>query len=395
MIRMACPSSWSRGSTPPGLRRGKPRRSRPARDSWLCRNHPPGGPTRDDRGAAGWRARLPGRGKRGETDPLPRERTGTGEILDVLETTESGRARSPGDQFTTWPSGRSTTPTRPRPAPSHRCRLLGDAGSGPSVLPFDLLPEPGGVLFEIATDPPGFAIDKTPESLGPRSSYHPGWSDPAPTWSRFCRRFEPGSNAGGGDPASVLRETGSRRSLLRTVLDGANARSAARSNVPVRDPSHDASPSATPDGDVAVFTLRAVSAGGRPSTLGGRWGWSVAWACPPTRWGVDWSCDGDDLVELQGRTQDVFVRPVYRIVLHEPLLAFRFYGDLALPITQLYTHSTRFGRFRVLGGLRRSPGLTGRNSAEHLVAVRVEPGSQIAVGGISNSAHGSTRSSSS
>jgi glyoxalase family protein len=26
--------------------------------------------------------------------------------------------------------------------------------------------EPGGVLFEIATDPPGFAIDEAPESLG-------------------------------------------------------------------------------------------------------------------------------------------------------------------------------------------------------------------------------------
>jgi glyoxalase family protein len=28
--------------------------------------------------------------------------------------------------------------------------------------------EPGGVLFEIATDPPGFAIDETPERLGTR-----------------------------------------------------------------------------------------------------------------------------------------------------------------------------------------------------------------------------------
>ena len=26
--------------------------------------------------------------------------------------------------------------------------------------------EPGGVLFEIATNPPGFAIDEAPESLG-------------------------------------------------------------------------------------------------------------------------------------------------------------------------------------------------------------------------------------
>ena len=26
--------------------------------------------------------------------------------------------------------------------------------------------EPGGVLFEIATDPPGFAVDEAPETLG-------------------------------------------------------------------------------------------------------------------------------------------------------------------------------------------------------------------------------------
>jgi glyoxalase family protein len=28
--------------------------------------------------------------------------------------------------------------------------------------------EPGGILFEIATDPPGFAIDQKPEDLGKR-----------------------------------------------------------------------------------------------------------------------------------------------------------------------------------------------------------------------------------
>jgi glyoxalase family protein len=26
--------------------------------------------------------------------------------------------------------------------------------------------EPGGVLFEVATDPPGFAVDEAPEALG-------------------------------------------------------------------------------------------------------------------------------------------------------------------------------------------------------------------------------------
>jgi glyoxalase family protein len=34
--------------------------------------------------------------------------------------------------------------------------------------------EPGGVLFEIATDPPGFAIDESPERLGERLML-PGW----------------------------------------------------------------------------------------------------------------------------------------------------------------------------------------------------------------------------
>lgn len=41
--------------------------------------------------------------------------------------------------------------------------------------------EPGGVLFEIATDPPGFTIDEPEESLG-RSLKLPGWLEP--------RRFE-------------------------------------------------------------------------------------------------------------------------------------------------------------------------------------------------------------
>jgi glyoxalase family protein len=37
--------------------------------------------------------------------------------------------------------------------------------------------EPGGVLFEIATDPPGFAIDEPPEALG-ESLRLPGWLEP-------------------------------------------------------------------------------------------------------------------------------------------------------------------------------------------------------------------------
>lgn len=37
--------------------------------------------------------------------------------------------------------------------------------------------EPGGILFEIATDPPGFAIDETPEHLG-ESLKLPPWMEP-------------------------------------------------------------------------------------------------------------------------------------------------------------------------------------------------------------------------
>jgi glyoxalase family protein len=37
--------------------------------------------------------------------------------------------------------------------------------------------EPGGVLFEIATDPPGFTVDERPEELGTRLRL-PGWLEP-------------------------------------------------------------------------------------------------------------------------------------------------------------------------------------------------------------------------
>jgi glyoxalase family protein len=37
--------------------------------------------------------------------------------------------------------------------------------------------EPGGVLFEIATDPPGFAIDESPETLGTTLKL-PEWYEP-------------------------------------------------------------------------------------------------------------------------------------------------------------------------------------------------------------------------
>jgi glyoxalase family protein len=37
--------------------------------------------------------------------------------------------------------------------------------------------EPGGILFEIATDPPGFAIDEKPEDLGKQLKL-PQWLEP-------------------------------------------------------------------------------------------------------------------------------------------------------------------------------------------------------------------------
>jgi glyoxalase family protein len=37
--------------------------------------------------------------------------------------------------------------------------------------------EPGGILFEIATDPPGFAIDERPEDLGKHLKL-PEWLEP-------------------------------------------------------------------------------------------------------------------------------------------------------------------------------------------------------------------------
>jgi len=37
--------------------------------------------------------------------------------------------------------------------------------------------EPGGVLFEIATDPPGFTVDESPEELGTHLKLPP-WLEP-------------------------------------------------------------------------------------------------------------------------------------------------------------------------------------------------------------------------
>ena len=51
---------------------------------------------------------------------------------------------------------------------------LPDAGHRPVLVPVGLLPEPGGVLFELATDGPGFAVDEDPAHLG-ESLVLPPW----------------------------------------------------------------------------------------------------------------------------------------------------------------------------------------------------------------------------
>ena len=56
-------------------------------------------------------------------------------------------------------------------------------------------------------------------------------------------------------------------------------------------------------------------------------------------------------------------------------------------MTQLYTSLATVCQVPSFGRVTRELlGLTGRNGADHLVAMRIEPGSEIAVGGISNRA---------
>ncbi len=48
--------------------------------------------------------------------------------------------------------------------------------------------DPGGVLFEIATDPPGFTVDQKVEDLGERLML-PRWFEPMrESWKRYCQR---------------------------------------------------------------------------------------------------------------------------------------------------------------------------------------------------------------
>ena len=47
--------------------------------------------------------------------------------------------------------------------------------------------EPGGILFEIATDPPGFTVDEAPDRLGTSLKLSRGLSCRAPTSNADCR----------------------------------------------------------------------------------------------------------------------------------------------------------------------------------------------------------------
>ncbi len=50
--------------------------------------------------------------------------------------------------------------------------------------------EPGGVFFEIATDPPGFAIDESPEHLGSSLKLPPWLERARPVLEQVLPRIE-------------------------------------------------------------------------------------------------------------------------------------------------------------------------------------------------------------
>lgn len=142
-----------------------------------------------------------------------------------------------------------------------------------------------------------------------------------------------------------------------------------------------------PSGGIHLFTLaRGAQC---QQTILAAWARAVIQHCglATDAIGVGILLEGAALAELQRRTNDAFIPPVWRITLHAPLLAFRFYGDLCVQVTQLYTSLATVCQVPAFGRVTKDLlGLTGRNSADHLVAIRIEPGSQITVGGISHRA---------
>lgn len=136
-------------------------------------------------------------------------------------------------------------------------------------------------------------------------------------------------------------------------------------------------------------TFRLARSCGARLTPIARWARDIARRCGLSTDAVGTGTELDDLAlaELQRRTQDAFTRPVYRITLADPLLAFRFYGDLCVQLSELYTSLATVVQVPCWGAIARGLlGLTGRNGADQLVAVRLAPGSVIAAGGISNRA---------
>ena len=83
-----------------------------------------------------------------------------------------GRARAAS---TTSPSAYPTTrSTRPGPSGCASCRHAAPAGRSTAIYFRSLyFREPNGILFEIATDGPGFAADEPLETLGERLALPP------------------------------------------------------------------------------------------------------------------------------------------------------------------------------------------------------------------------------
>ena len=122
------------------------------------------------------RARLPLHRHGGRLAPLRRRGGGSGAYVDVREAPD-GAARRMGRRQHSSPGvagGR-------RGAPACGARAVERAGRRPTPV-IDrfwfksvYFLEPGGVLFELATDGPGFAVDEDPAHSARRWCCRPGW----------------------------------------------------------------------------------------------------------------------------------------------------------------------------------------------------------------------------
>ena len=134
----------------------------------------------------GWGRRAPPRsssrhlgmkiaGEEGNRLRLDRRRIGIGSVVDSAARPGSGAASRAWVRSITWRSGRDQTrnSSRARGARERRASASPPSSTGNTSTPCTFS-EPGGVLYEIATDGPGFTIDETPAGAG-----HP---------ARNCRR---------------------------------------------------------------------------------------------------------------------------------------------------------------------------------------------------------------